>query len=96
MTGFNRFLEILETQPEITDKEDAIELTDVEGEIKFNNVSFSYDDNTVVLRNINLTIHKGQSCAGPSGGGKTTFVILSTFYEVDEGAITIDGKDIRM
>lgn len=98
MTGFNRFLEILETQPEITDKEDAIELTDVEGEIKFNNVSFSYDDNTVVLRNINLTIHKGQSCAlvGPSGGGKTTFCnLIPRFYEVDEGAITIDGKDIR-
>ena len=87
MTGFNRFLEILETQPEITDKEDAIELTDVEGEIKFNNVSFSYDDNTVVLRNINLTIHKGQSCAlvGPSGGGKTTFCnLIPRFYEVDE------------
>lgn len=98
MTGFNRFLEILDTEPEIKDREDAIELSNVEGEIKFENVSFSYDDNTVVLSDVNLTINKGQSCAlvGPSGGGKTTFCnLIPRFYEVDEGAITIDGKDVR-
>ncbi len=98
MTGFERFLEILNTEPEITDSPDAIKLTDVEGEIKFHNVSFSYNDKTEVLRNINLTIEKGQTVAlvGPSGGGKTTFCsLIPRFYEVNEGSITIDGKDIR-
>ena len=98
MSGFERFLEILNTKPEIEDSDDAVELTDVQGEIKFNNVSFSYNDKTEVLRNINLTIPKGKTVAlvGPSGGGKTTFCnLIPRFYEVDEGSITIDGKDIR-
>jgi len=98
MTGFDRFLEILNTEPEITDSPDAVELKDVEGEIQFHNVSFSYNDKNDVLRNINLTIKKGQTVAlvGPSGGGKTTFCsLIPRFYEVNEGSITIDGKDIR-
>ena len=98
MTGFDRFLEILNTEPEITDSPDAVELKDVEGEIQFHNVSFSYNDKKDVLRNINLTIKKGQTVAlvGPSGGGKTTFCsLIPRFYEVNEGSITIDGKDIR-
>ena len=98
MSGFERFLEILNTKPEIEDSDDAVELTDVQGEIKFNNVSFSYNDKTEVLRNINLTIPRGKTVAlvGPSGGGKTTFCnLIPRFYEVDEGSITIDGKDIR-
>ena len=98
MTGFERFLEIMDTKPEIEDSEDAVELTDVEGEIRFNNVSFSYNDKTEVLKDINLTIHKGQTVAlvGPSGSGKTTFCsLIPRFYEVNEGSITIDGKDIR-
>jgi len=98
MSGFERFLEILNTKPEREDSDDAVELTDVQGEIKFNNVSFSYNDKTEVLRNINLTIPKGKTVAlvGPSGGGKTTFCnLIPRFYEVDEGSITIDGKDIR-
>lgn len=98
MSGFERFLEILNTKPEIEDSDNAVELTDVQGEIKFNNVSFSYNDKTEVLRNINLTIPKGKTVAlvGPSGGGKTTFCnLIPRFYEVDEGSITIDGKDIR-
>ncbi|HHW30260.1 MAG TPA: ABC transporter ATP-binding protein [Clostridiaceae bacterium] len=98
MSGFDRLLEILDTKPEIVDSEDAEELTDVKGEIVFNNVSFSYNDKTVVLENINLTIKKGQTVAlvGPSGVGKTTFCnLIPRFYEVNEGSITIDGKDIR-
>lgn len=98
MAGFERFLEILNTKPEIEDSEDAEELTDVQGEIRFCNVSFSYNDKTEVLRNINLTIPKGKTVAlvGPSGSGKTTFCnLIPRFYEVDEGSITIDGKDIR-
>ncbi len=98
MSGFDRFLEILDTKPEIVDKEGAEELKDVQGEICFNNVSFSYDDSAVVLKNINLKIEKGNTVAivGPSGAGKTTFCnLIPRFYEVDEGSITIDGKDIR-
>ncbi len=98
MTGFDRFVEILETPPEIVDSEDAEALTHVEGEIEFRNVSFSYNDKNEVLKDINLTIHKGQTVVlvGPSGGGKTTFCsLIPRFYEVNEGAITIDGKDIR-
>lgn len=98
MSGFDRFLEIIHTKPEITDEEGAIELMQVEGEIRFHNVSFSYNDKTEVLKNIDLTIRKGQTVAlvGPSGGGKTTFCsLIPRFYEVNEGSITIDGKDIR-
>lgn len=70
MSGFERFLEILDTEPEIKDSENAVELKDVQGKIEFHNVSFSYNDKTEVLRNINLTIDKGQTVAlvGPSGG----------------------------
>ena len=98
MSGFERFIEILETKPDIIDREDAEELTGVRGEIRFDNVSFSYNDRTAVLKHINLTIEKGQTLAlvGPSGGGKTTFCsLIPRFYEVNEGSITIDGKDIR-
>ncbi|NLM74991.1 MAG: ABC transporter ATP-binding protein [Clostridiaceae bacterium] len=98
MSGFERFLEILDTEPEIKDSENAVELKDVQGKIEFHNVSFSYNDKTEVLRNINLTIDKGQTVAlvGPSGGGKTTFCsLIPRFYEVNEGSITIDGIDIR-
>jgi len=98
MSGFDRFLEILDTEPEIVDSEDAEELRNVKGEIVFHNVSFSYNEKTDVLSNINLKIESGQTVAlvGPSGGGKTTFCsLIPRFYEVNEGSITIDGKDIR-
>jgi len=98
MSGFDRFLEILDTKPDIVDSEDAEELKDVKGEISFNNVSFSYNDKTAVLNNINLNIKRGQTVAivGPSGAGKTTFCnLIPRFYEVNSGSITIDGKDIR-
>ena len=98
MTGFDRFLEIINTKPEIDDAEGAVDLENVEGRIDFNDVAFSYNDKTDVLKNINITINKGETVAlvGPSGSGKTTFCnLIPRFYEVNEGSITIDGKDIR-
>lgn len=99
MTGFERFVEIMNIEPDIVDKEDAIELNDVNGEIKFKDVSFSYDNGKKnVLSDINLTIEPRKSIAivGPSGAGKTTLChLIPRFYEVDEGNIFIDGIDIK-
>ncbi|MCY6957519.1 ABC transporter ATP-binding protein [Clostridium brassicae] len=98
MTGFERFVEIMSVEPEIKDKEDAIELKDVEGYISFNNVSFNYDDKKSILSSINLEVEKGKTLAfvGPSGGGKTTLChLIPRFYEVTEGNIFIDGKNIK-
>jgi len=98
MTGVERFVEIMEEKPDITDAPDAKELVDVKGDIEFHNVSFSYDNNERVLKNINIKIEAGKTVAivGPSGGGKTTLChLIPRFYEVDEGYISIDGRDIR-
>lgn len=99
MTGIERFIEVMDTPADITEKENASELRDVKGDIKFENVSFGYsDDNTEVLSNINLDIKKGDSVAlvGPSGGGKTTLCnLIPRFYDVTDGKILIDGVDIR-
>jgi ATP-binding cassette subfamily B protein len=98
ITGVERFVEIMEVQPDIVDAPDARELKDVRGDIAFENVGFSYDGNKKVLQNINLSIPAGQTIAlvGPSGGGKTTMChLIPRFYEVMEGRITIDGRDIR-
>ena len=99
MTGIERFTEIMDEKPDITEKKDAEELKDVLGNIKFDNISFKYSDNAEhVLENINIEIKKGESVAvvGPSGGGKTTLCnLIPRFYDCDEGRILIDGKDIR-
>ena len=100
ISGFKRFVEIMEEEPE-TDRENAIELTRVNGEIEFKNVTFSYDGSKNVLQNVNLKLEKGCKLAlvGPSGGGKTTLChLLPNFYKLDSeenGAILIDGVDIR-
>lgn len=96
--GFARFLEIMRTQPQINNKEDAVELKGVEGHIHYDNVCFSYDDGTEVLEHVNLDIAPGETFAlvGSSGSGKTTLChLLPRFYDVDSGSITIDGTDIR-
>lgn len=96
--GFLRFLEVMRTEPEIKDAPDAAVLDSVRGEICYKDVSFSYDDGTEVLKDIDLTIHAGESFAlvGPSGGGKTTMChLLPRFYDVTGGEITIDGHDVR-
>ena len=96
--GFKRFIEVVETQPDIVDKAGAEPLTDVLGEIEYRGVSFRYNDDYSVLDNVNLKIRAGKTIAlvGPSGGGKTTLCsLLPRFYDVTAGAVTIDGKDIR-
>ena len=96
--GFTRFLEIMRTEPEIRDAEDAEELGPVEGQLDFNDVSFHYSNGVPVLSHIDLHVKPGRCLAvvGPSGGGKTTLCqLLPRFYEVSEGSITVDGKDIR-
>lgn len=96
--GFKRFVEVLDTQPDIEDHEGAEPLKQVAGEIEYKNVSFRYNDDSQVLDRISLKIEAGKNIAlvGPSGGGKTTLCsLLPRFYEVTQGVITIDGKDIR-
>jgi ATP-binding cassette, subfamily B, bacterial len=99
ITGFSRFMEMLEIQPDIQDSPNAVELTDVEGDIAFENVSFRYkDEHHYVIRNISLQIRAGEYVAlvGSSGVGKTTLcALIPRFYEVNEGQILIDGQDIR-
>lgn len=99
ITGFERFMEIMEIQPDIEDKKGAIELRNVKGEIVFEDVSFKYNDKTEnVFCNINFTIEPGEYIAlvGSSGVGKTTMCsLIPRFYEVSEGAVKIDGKDIK-
>ena len=96
--SFSRFLEVMRTEPEIADAGDAKELSSVKGDIRYENVSFSYDDGTEVLKNVDLHIRAGESFAlvGPSGGGKTTMChLLPRFYDVAEGSVKIDGLDVR-
>ena len=96
--GFSRFLELMRTEPEITDAPDAVDLKDVRGEIRYDHVDFSYQDGTEVLRDINVRIRPGETFAlvGSSGGGKTTMChLLPRFYDVTNGAVTVDGLDVR-
>ena len=96
--GFSRFLEIMRTEPEIQDAPDAVEITDVKGRITYDHVSFHYNDGADVLKDINVTVEPGATLAlvGSSGGGKTTMChLLPRFYDVSEGAVRIDGMDVR-
>lgn len=95
-TGFERFIEILDTPAE-KDQKGAIDLQDVQGDIEFKNVTYRYDEDKEVLNNINLKVEKGKTFAlvGPSGGGKTTIChLIPNFYEIEQGQILIDGQDI--
>ena len=99
VSGFKRFVEIMEEEPE-EEAPDAVELTDVHGEIEFRDVTYAYEPTKEVLRNIDLKLEKGRKLAlvGPSGGGKTTLChLLPNFYHLEEGcgSILIDGVDIR-
>lgn len=97
-SGFKRFVEVLDTEPDIQEKKNAIKLGAMKGDIAFEEVCFNYNENTEVLQNINLSIAAGRTIAlvGPSGGGKTTLCsLLPRFYDVTGGSIRIDGRDIR-
>ncbi|WP_117170743.1 ABC transporter ATP-binding protein [Paraliobacillus sediminis] len=98
MAGFRRFQELIAQEPDIQDRPNAKDVETFEGNIKFNNVGFSYDQHKNVLKNINIKIHPGETVAfvGPSGAGKTTICsLIPRFYDIDQGEITIDGTDIR-
>lgn len=98
MAGFKRFLELIDTTPDVLDQDDAIEMNELKGNIRFKDVNFYYDSSKSILQGINLQINKGETVAfvGPSGAGKTTICsLIPRFYDVTSGAISIDGIDIR-
>lgn len=98
MSGFKRFIELMDTKPDIVDSDDAMDLVDPQGDIQFHNASFKYADSKVILDNINLKISAGKILAlvGPSGGGKTTICnLIPRFYELSAGEITIAGESIN-
>ena len=98
MAGFRRFQELMATEPDIVDSPDACPLDNVRGEVDFEDVTFSYDNDVRVLSHVSLHIPAGKTLAlvGPSGGGKSTLChLIPRFYEIASGRITVDGRDIR-
>ncbi|MGO4623223.1 ABC transporter ATP-binding protein [Ensifer sp. 2YAB10] len=98
IAGFKRFLELMETEPDIEDRAGAADVAGLKGDITYRGVSFGYSAEKPIIQDIDLTIHAGETIAfvGPSGAGKTTICsLLPRFYEVSEGSITVDGTDIR-
>jgi ATP-binding cassette subfamily B protein len=98
IAGFKRYLEIIDTEPDIADAKDAVDVASLQGNIRFDGVDFGYEPGRNILSGIDLTIKSGETIAfvGPSGAGKTTICsLLPRFYDVNEGKITIDGIDIR-
>lgn len=100
MTGIERFFEVMDTEPDIVNPENPVKPENLKGDITFKNVSFAYadDPDTLILDKLNLEVKQGQSVAlvGPSGGGKTTICnLIPRFYDVTEGAVEIDGVDVR-
>ena len=98
MAGFRRYCELIDTEPDVKDAPDAVDVTRLRGDIAFEGVTFGYENHAHVLKNIDLKIRAGETVAlvGPSGAGKSTLCsLIPRFYEIDEGAVTIDGIDIR-
>ncbi|MDD6633429.1 MAG: ABC transporter ATP-binding protein [Lachnobacterium sp.] len=102
LSAAERVFDIMDTESDLTDEPDAFELPDIKGEVAFNNVSFTYDEGTEsetkVLDNVSFTAKPGETIAlvGPTGAGKTTIVnLISRFYDIQKGSITIDGYDLK-
>jgi ATP-binding cassette subfamily B protein len=98
MAGFKRFCQLIEKEPDIQDEPNAIDVPHLNGDISFKNVHFSYDDHKEVLNGITFNLKAGETIAfvGPTGAGKTTICsLIPRFYDVNKGAITIDGTDVR-
>lgn len=98
MAGFKRFDEVMQIQPDIVDKEGAVEVDHIKGNVEFEDVAFSYDEKNSVLSGVNLKVRAGETVAivGPSGAGKTTICsLIPRFYEIDGGSIKVDSMDIR-
>lgn len=98
MAAGDRVIDILETEPHVKESPTAKALTDVQGTVEFDNVQFAYDEDNLALKGVNLTVKQGQTVAivGPSGAGKSTIAnLLPRFYDVTDGAIRIDGVDVR-
>ena len=96
--GLHRFIELMATEPPIQDAPDAVELSQVRGEVELDHVSFTYPGSSEVLHDIDLTVAAGETVAivGPSGGGKSTLCqLVPRFYDVTEGSIRVDGLDVR-
>ena len=96
--GLNRFVELMRTEPAIQDAADAVALDGVRGEVRLEDVSFTYQDSDEVLHHVDLTVQPGETVAivGPSGGGKSTLCqLIPRFYDVDEGCVSVDGVDVR-
>ena len=97
-SNVERIFEVIDTESEIVEAKDAIDLQNVKGKVTFDNVTFSYINGTTVLEHVDLNVEPGQMVAlvGPTGAGKTTIVSLrARFYDVDSGSVKIDGVDIR-
>ncbi len=93
-----RIFEVLDTQPEVADRPDAVELTEVKGDVEFRNVSFGYDQENLVLQKVSFLVEAGETVAivGPTGAGKSTLIhLLPRFYDVTDGAVLVDHQDIR-
>lgn len=98
MAGFGRFRDLIEQDPDIVDRKDAVTVDTLKGNIRFDDVYFGYDEHKQVLKGIDLQIQEGETVAfvGPSGAGKTTICsLIPRFYDIQEGSISIDGMDIR-
>ncbi|WP_129728608.1 ABC transporter ATP-binding protein [Ectobacillus funiculus] len=98
MAGFKRFIELIDAEPDIQNAPDAIDVPSLKGDISFSHVTFGYEDKRTILNDLTFSIEAGKTVAfvGPSGAGKTTICsLIPRFYDVTEGAITVDGIDIR-
>ena len=98
LAGAERTFELLDQQPDLEDAPDAVELPAVEGEVEFDGVTFGYDPDEPVLRDVSFRVGAGQTCAvvGPTGAGKTSLInLLARFYDVQSGSVRVDGIDVR-